>query len=463
MDNQERLLLDSGNLLFKRQGVAAGPSQERLTAEAIMQIYRDIGYDAVGIGPLDMAGGLDFLQTGVAEGFPWISANILGENKQPLFPQWIKKEIQGVQVIITALSAPPPQLFPGVTVAPWESILPQLLPQLTTENTNPFIILLSSLSTEENRLIAEQYPAITLLLGAGQHQRNASPQLINNTLVTQTEKQGQYQGILEITLGKQRTWGQDREKQVADLQNRLGSLNWQLQRLEKKSANGTSDEKYASTIARLHKDQEKIKSKLTSLQDTIAQEQSPGALSDQYQCRFIALKKNMPNDVNTDKILQNLNRQVRQLHKLPHKLQTADSKEPFSPGHDLVGFRVCDSCHPTQTEFWQSTQHANAYTTLVEKEKNLDLECLPCHVTRDLFNTSDQHLAKESLLSFPSELQAVGCEICHGEGKKHSINPEQFKMVRLPGKDICLTCHTPEHDDNFDYETKIVPVSCPAG
>jgi Cytochrome c554 and c-prime len=460
LNNQERLLLDSGNLLFKHLDVAAGPNQQRLTAKAIMQIYQNIGYDAVGIGPFDMAGGLDFLQTDGAEDFPWISANILDENKQPLFSQWISKEIQGVHVIITALSAPPQQVFPTITIAPWESILPELLSQLTKENTDPFIILLSSLSREENRLIAEQYPAINILLGANQHQKNASPQLINNTIVTQTKKQGQYQGLLKINFGKQRTWGQDREKQVADLQNRLGSLNWQLKRLKKKSAKSTSEEKYSSTIARLQQDQEKIKAKLTSLQKTITQEQSSGTLSDQYQSRFIALKKNLPNDVNTDKILLDLNQKVRQLHKRPLKLHTGDIKESFLPDHDLIGFRVCESCHPTQTKFWQTTQHANAYMTLVKKEKNLDLECLPCHVTRNLF-TNEQNIPKERLLSFPRKLQAVGCESCHGSGKKHSINPEQFKMVRQPEKDICLTCHTPEHDDDFDYETKLVLISCP--
>ncbi len=460
---EDKLLLDSGNLLFKRPSVAAGPSQERLTAQTIMQIYQNIGYDAVGIGPLDMAAGIDFLQTEATKDFPWISANILDDHGQPLFPQWINKEVQGVQVIITALSAPPKNISPAVKVAPWESILPELMPRLTKESKTPFIILLSTLSTEENRLIAEQYPTINLLLGANQHQRNASPRLINNTLVTQTEKQGQYQGLLEINFGKQRSWGQNREKQIADLQNRLGSLNWQLQRLEKKSAKSASKEKYSRTIERLHKDREEITAKITSLQEAMAQEQSSDILTDQYKYRFIGLKKNLPNDANTEKILQNLNQRIRQLHKRPRKSQnTANSKAPFAPGHDLVGFRVCESCHPTQTEFWQTTQHANAYTTLAKKEKNLDLECLPCHVTRNLFSTNHQDLSKETLLSLPRELQSVGCENCHGSGKKHSIDPERFKMIRLPGKNICLICHTPEHDDNFEYETKIVPISCPA-
>lgn len=198
-----------------------------------MQIYKNIGYDAVGIGPLDMAAGIEILKASAADDFPWVSANILDNQNTPLFQQWISKNIQGVEVVVTALTAPPKKFPPTLKVAPWESVLPGVMQKLTKEGTHPFIILLSTLSTEENRLIAEQYPAINLLLGAGQHLRNASPRLINNTLVTQTEKQGQYQGLLEISFGNQRTWGQNREKQIADLQNRLGSLNWQLKRLEK--------------------------------------------------------------------------------------------------------------------------------------------------------------------------------------------------------------------------------------
>lgn len=428
-----------------------------------MQIYKNIGYDAVAIGPLDMAAGIEFLQASASQDFPWISANILDDQNNALFRQWKSKNIQGIEVIITALSAPPKELPPAIKVAPWESILPVLLEKLTQGKNKPFIVLLSTLSTEENRLIAEQYPVINLLLGASQHHRNASPQVINNTLVTQTEKQGQYQGVLEISFGKQRIWEQDREKQVADLQNRLGSLNWQLQRLEKKSADSSSKDKYTNTIERLHKDREKLNAQITSLQETITKEQSSGLLSDQYQSRFIGLKNNMPNDIPTEMILKNLNQQIRQLHKKPSTPKKRTEGQPlFSPADNLVGFRVCESCHAPQTEFWQTTQHAKAYGTLAAKEKNLDLECLPCHVTTDLFSTSIKDLPKKSLLSFPRELQSVGCESCHGSGKKHSVNPEHFKMIRLPGKNICLNCHTPEHDDNFIYETKLLPISCPA-
>ncbi len=81
------LLLDSGNLLFKRGRIGHGPNQDRLTAKAIIQAYKDIGYDAVGVGPLDLAGGIDLLLKSQAQGFPWVSANITDSRGNPFFRQ----------------------------------------------------------------------------------------------------------------------------------------------------------------------------------------------------------------------------------------------------------------------------------------------------------------------------------------------------------------------------------------
>ena len=119
-----RLLVDSGNLLFKRKIVAKGINQERLTAATILDVYTDIGYDAVAVGPHDLAGGLTLLQESKASGFPWLSANIVGKNGQLLFKSIIKKQIQGRNIAITAVSNAPERAIPGVEMQSWEEVLP---------------------------------------------------------------------------------------------------------------------------------------------------------------------------------------------------------------------------------------------------------------------------------------------------------------------------------------------------
>ncbi len=453
-NDKQKLLIDSGNLLFKRDTITDGVNQERLTADSILKIYQNLGYDAVGVGPLDLTGGVEFLRTSSNNGFPWISANIMDDNGKPIFKQWVDKKTQDTEIVITALTAAPHHVPTDIQIKKWQTILPDLLAQINKDKRDPFIVLLSNLTPQENRLIAEQYSDIHLLISADQHKGNVSPQLVNGCLLTQTAKQGKYQGVLDIILGKNRQWGHNSAKQIADLQNKLGSINWQLGRLQKKATVAENAEKYKKTISRLTGEKETLNGQIASLKERSIKETRDGITEDQYKCRFIGLKKNMPDDQPTDEILSNLNHEIRELHK---------KENTTAPYGRMTGFRVCETCHPLQTDFWETTRHAAAHATLVQKNKNLDLECLPCHLTLDMQSANINQQPQKQLLSFPEELQSVGCESCHGAGRNHSINPEQFNLVRLPDKKVCLTCHTSDHDDNFDYDAKLPPISCPAG
>ncbi len=456
-ENEERLLLDAGNLLFKRPGISKGPNQERLTAETILDIYKGLNFDAVGIGPLDLSGSVELLQNSSNKGFPWISANLFDAQDKPLFKQWIKRKTGNTEIYITALTANSPTMPTDLKIQATETVLPELITKFKKDTSDPFIILLSTLTNDENRRIAEQYPAINLIIGADNRKSNISPKLIENCLLTQTEKQGKYQGILQITFGTTRQWGQDSAKQLADFQNKLGSLNWQLRRLEKKEKIAGNKDKYKSTILRLNKEKEVINRQMDSAKLTLSQEETNGTTNDQFTYRFIGLKKNMPNDLPTVEKLTLLNQKIRALHK-----KDKQTKDLSKLTKGMVGHSVCKTCHKTQFEYWKNTRHAKAFTTLEKKTKHLDLNCLPCHLTIDAANKTFQITPNREYLAYPVALQSVGCESCHGPGKKHSTDPETFKIVRRPDPETCLTCHSPDHDDNFDYASKIIRVSCPA-
>ncbi|MCF8055080.1 MAG: hypothetical protein K9K37_00380 [Desulfocapsa sp.] len=460
---KEKLLLDSGNLLFKRHNIEAGVNQERLTADSIIEIYQELGYTAVGVGPLDLAAGVDFLRHNRDKNVPWISANLLDGEEKPLFKRWISKKIQGVDVVITAITANSPQTEPGLIIKPWNTILPELLKDINNTTNNPFIILLSTLTDAENQQIAEQFSNIHLIIGADRRKGNISPLQVNGTLLTQTGTQGKYQGLLDLKFGSKRQWAEDNSKQLADLQNRLGALNWQLKRLEKKAGIPANAGKYESSITRLRNEKEELNKEIVSRQNKGKQINNEDANKDQYIIQFVDLKKSMPFDLKTENKLTQLKNEIRELHKKKKAALAKQAAEnPTGYGQDMLGNQGCAICHAKQTDFWKSTNHADAYTTLVEKEKNLDLQCLPCHMTQDIQTIPLGQQPLEHLLNFPQELQAVGCETCHGAGKKHSMEPERFKMTKLPGKKICLTCHTDDHDDNFVYNTKLPKVSCPA-
>ena len=461
-NTEHRLLVDSGNLLFKRTGIAEGPNQARLAASTIADVYKTIGYDAVAVGPLDLAGGLDFLQQTKNDNFPWVSANIFDENEQLLFKRVVTKTIQGRDISITALSGLSGKVLPGVHIKPWEDVLPDLLQSIRQENKNGLIILLSSLSNKENQLIAKQFNDIHVLISAHQKKGNVVPQLINNTVITQTGNQGKYQGLLEITFGSTRIWGKNSQKKLADLQNKLGSVNWQLQRLLKKSDTSGNPGKYEKTISRLEKEKRTLNTDINNLMEQVVEETKSGIKQDQFSYHFIGLKKNMPNDRPTEEKIQKLSQEIRRLNSKLKQAKKSSNASEAQTFLTLIGHNACETCHEKQSDFWESTRHAKAYNTLLTKEKNLDTDCLPCHLTMEISNGKLETLSPESILSYPVELQSVGCETCHGNGKEHKKDPAQFKLVRTPAIDICLTCHTEEHDDNFIYKEKLEKISCPA-
>lgn len=315
MENEKRLLLDAGNLLFNQSKVSEDATRERLTAESIIDIYTEVEFDAVGVGPMDLSGSIDFLKSSSKNGFPWISANLYDGQGRPLFQQWVHMKAGDVEIRITALTGKTRNTPPNFVRHEPESILPNILDLLTKNNTDVFIIVLSTLTNEENMRIAAQYPDINLIIGADPRRANISPHSIQGCLVTQTAIQGKYQGIMQIDFGTQRRWDIDTTSPLADLQSRKESLQRQLRRLEEKVHSPEKEDKFQRSILRLHKEKDEIDIKIGLRQETLAAEKKNGVVNDQFSHRFVGLQTNMPTDENTDKRLLQLKDDIETMHK----------------------------------------------------------------------------------------------------------------------------------------------------
>lgn len=114
-----------------------------------------------------------------------------------------------------------------------------------------------------------------------------------------------------------------------------------------------------------------------------------------------------------------------------------------------IGDEQCGACHDKELEQWSGTRHAGAYETLTKVNKQYDLSCIGCHVTG--FREPGGSEVVEHV-----GLENVQCEQCHGPGSLHAERPEKagkpFAIRREVAVDTCLTCHTPEHSDTFNYE-----------
>ena len=123
----------------------------------------------------------------------------------------------------------------------------------------------------------------------------------------------------------------------------------------------------------------------------------------------------------------------------------------FEPG-EFVGSAACASCHAKEHELWAKSAHAGAFATLEHKNEAKNADCQRCHTT-----------GFKQPTGFPSggaTLAGVGCESCHGPGKRHVADKGATAGTILALTDkcdscaialICGTCHDDANDKGFEF------------
>ena len=102
-----------------------------------------------------------------------------------------------------------------------------------------------------------------------------------------------------------------------------------------------------------------------------------------------------------------------------------------------VGSEACARCHAYAYHVWKRTKHATPF----EAEGR---GCLDCHGTGYGFEM--EATVKQDISN------NVGCEACHGPGKRHSMQPEDAVYKPLPIT-VCDSCHTHSQSPAFSYST----------
>lgn len=124
--------------------------------------------------------------------------------------------------------------------------------------------------------------------------------------------------------------------------------------------------------------------------------------------------------------------------------KTAAQERKQSKASKYVGAEACATCHPAASKIWQKSRHHQAYTTLKEKGKDLDRECVSCHVVG---------LGAGGFVTIndSAHLAGVQCESCHGPSRDHAAVPTTKTPNRSP-KEQCVGCHHPPHSMTFKLE-----------
>jgi 2',3'-cyclic-nucleotide 2'-phosphodiesterase (5'-nucleotidase family) len=425
-----------------------------LTAHGIAEAMQAMNCRAVGISALDLAGGTALLQEiEKKEKLHWLSANLVDpKDRKPIFSPFLTTTVGDTSITILGLTdAQAPVDNDTYVILPWKEVLAKNLHQAPSGS---MVILLSSYPEPVNRQIAEQVPGIDIILQSGHTPANRPPHLVGDTLLLQTAAQGKYLGMMRINWTDAGQWGEDFTARIRAEQNRIGRINWQLNRIKKRTQgmNPEQNKRYQDLLT----SRKKSEIKIAELKK--AREKKTGEPCS-FHNRFIALQSSLPEDPKVQAILDRTTRQINNLNR--KKSQNSGMgrhvEKTFST---LAGSRSCKKCHPRQMNFWLQTGHARAWQTLADEDQQHNESCLPCHVT---LPPSDQgQMADRDLLLIPDRLQEVGCETCHGPALAHGKAPDTDKPMR-PDEKICRQCHTPERDDNFIFADKKEKIRCPQG
>jgi len=204
------LLVDAGSTLFGQ--MLALQSEGRVIIEAM----NAMGYDAMAVGELDLAKGVDTLIARAGEArFPLLSCNLVSAQEQkPLLKPYALLERGGVRFGILGVTEPQALDAPGVrevaqVLDPVTSIQ-KYLPEVKKQSD--VLIVLSHLGVEEDRALAQAVPEIDLIVGGRSKRLMSVPDIVGSTVITQMGYDGEWLGRLDMTLDSQ---GQVRDPQSA--------------------------------------------------------------------------------------------------------------------------------------------------------------------------------------------------------------------------------------------------------
>ena len=260
-----------------------------------------MGYDAVAISASDIDNGGDFFDETLNDGFPWVSANLVDEQDEPVCKPYIIKTINSLKVAIIGLTETirPSRKYSTIDyIDPLTTLLKQLTPE------SDIIILLSNLQGKVNQEIATQFSEIDIILSSDRSLGKMAPKVINNTLITQTSSRGKYLGEIDVEWNHGNTWYNDRRLPVSELLKRKTAIENQLTSLA-----GIKNNASKKRISRLQRQQQRLDKEIATRR---AQENERGNRSyNKHKLRFIPVHPtHSPESI--ESIVQNIDKSIKE-------------------------------------------------------------------------------------------------------------------------------------------------------
>jgi len=142
------------------------PLGDRTEGEAIVAGMNLMGYDAMALGPKDLALGLDVVQRRMAEAeFAFLSANVVVARSGGLLaPAYTVLQAGPYRLGVLGLTRPPPEPLPGLEIQEPQAALERWLPEVAADAD--LVILLTNLDFRTAVDLVRAVPGVDLLVAA---------------------------------------------------------------------------------------------------------------------------------------------------------------------------------------------------------------------------------------------------------------------------------------------------------
>ena len=165
-----------------------------------------------------------------------------------------------------------------------------------------------------------------------------------------------------------------------------------------------------------------------------------------FDSQLIALDRTVPAD---PPLVETYARYLERVAQLSEELTKKHEEERADKFPPVLRAQDCQRCHIAIYNRWAQTPHAHAIDSLTKKNEHQNPECIVCHVT-------SYHTGGFISWEKTPEYAGVQCVQCHGrmDGhiEFHSGTSQKGDAPPQVQQTTCLQCHTPDQDDDFDFE-----------
>lgn len=218
-----------------------------------------MGYDAVAISAGDVQAGSLFLEQTLEDGFPWLSANLVDKNGAPVAPSHLIKTVNSLKIGIIGLTDAV-SFSEKYSHIEYQPALTNVLNDIKAQCD--MIVLLSNFPRDINRQIALQFQAIDIIISSDGTLGKIAPQLVGQTLITQTSSRGMYLGKLELEWNGGNSWYNERLLPLSELIKREMALTSELEKLN--ALEGGQKNIHKKKISRLELQKKRLDKEITS-------------------------------------------------------------------------------------------------------------------------------------------------------------------------------------------------------